>query len=129
MMYTSILFTALAATGAFAQTLDPNSVAVTLNNATLGGDTTFEAALFPETKGPVADIPGPYDTVTLTLGSAITDTALRCQIADPEGNIIKVNRGRNICKSTFSAGDPWAFSGGLTEVQSVTCTVLAPDGE
>jgi hypothetical protein len=139
-MYTSILFAALAATSAFAmpavtnelvarQALDPNSVAVTVNNATLGGDTTFRSDNFPETQEALGGIVGPYDSVTLTLGSEIIDTTLRCQILGTDGNIIRLNRGDNKNKSTFSAGKPWAFVNGLTEVAAITCPVAAPVGE
>jgi hypothetical protein len=141
-MYTSVLFAALAATGAFAmpaaanelvarQDLDPNSVAVTVNNSTLGGDTTFRSDHFPESQVALGGIVGPYDSVTLTLGAniAVTDPTLRCQILGTDGQPIRLNRGKNENKSTFSAGDPWAFANGLTEVVVITCPVAAPVGE
>jgi len=130
MMYTSILFTALAATGALAQqTLDPTFVAVTLNNQTLGGDTNLQQDQFPQTKEALGGIVGPYDKVTLTLGADIVDPDMRCQIVDTQGNIIKVDRGTNLDKSTFSAGNPWAFTNGPAEVYEITCPVAAPPGE
>ncbi|KAM0715548.1 hypothetical protein Q7P37_009046 [Cladosporium fusiforme] len=130
MMYTSILFTALAACSALAQqSLDPTFVAVTLNNQTLGGDTNLQQDQFPQTKEALGGIVGPYDKVTLTLGADIIDTAMRCQIVDTHGNIVRVDRGTNINKSTFSAGNPWTFTNGLTEVHEITCPVAAPPGE
>lgn len=129
-MYTSILFTALTAAGALAQqTLAPNLVAVTLNNATLGGDTNLDQDLFPQTKAALGGIVGPYDKVTLTLGDDIVDRDVRCQILDTQGNIIRVNRGANLNKSTFSDGNAWTIADGLTEVAAITCPVAAPPGE
>lgn len=129
-MYTSILFTALAATGALAQqTLAPNLVAVTLNNATLGGDTNLDQNLFPQAKEALGGIIGPYDKVTLTLGDDIVDRAMRCQIVDTDGHVVRVNRGTNLNKSTFSAGNPWTMVNGLTEVHTIICPVAAPPGE
>jgi hypothetical protein len=141
-MYTYILFAALAATGAFAmpsaaselvarQELDPNSVAVTVNNSTLGGDTIFRSDNFPEAQVALGGIVGPYDSVTLTLGTEvnITDPTIRCQILDTAGNVIRLNRGTNENKSTFSAGNPWQFVNGLTEVVAILCPVAAPADE
>jgi hypothetical protein len=128
MMYTPILFTALTATGALAQqTLGPTFVAVTLNNQTFGGDTNLQQDQFPQTKEALGGTVGPYDKVTLTLGDNIVDRDMRCQIVDTHGNIIRVDRGDNKQKSTFSDGNPWNFT--LTEVYEIICPVAAPPGE
>jgi hypothetical protein len=141
-MYTSILFAALAATGAFAmpatanelvsrQAIDPNSVVVEVNNSTLGGPTTFFADNFPESQVALGGIVGPFDSVTLTLGDNVnaTDPTLRCQILGTDGQAIRLNRGKNLNKSTFSAGLKWDFVDGLTEVVVITCPVAAPEDE
>lgn len=129
-MYTTIFLTALAATGALAQqTLAPNLVAVTLNNQTLGGDTNLDQNNFPQTKAALGGIVGPYEIVTLTLGDDIVDRDMRCQILDTQGHIVRVNRGANLNKSTFSDGNAWTIANGLTEVAAITCPVAAPPGE
>jgi hypothetical protein len=141
-MYTTILFAALAATGAFAmpaatnelvarQAIDPNSVVVEVNNSTLGGPTTFFSDNFPESQVALGGIVGPFNAVTLTLGANvnITDPTLRCQILGTDGQAIRLNRGNNKNKSTFSAGNPWEFVNGLTEVVVITCPVAAPENE
>jgi hypothetical protein len=129
-MHVSILVIALAATGALAQqTLDPTFVAITLNNRTLGGDTNLQQDQFPQTKEALGGIVGPYEKVTLTLGDDIIDRDMRCQIVDPQGNIIRVDHGDNENKSTFSAGNPWTMTNGLAEVYKITCPVAAPPGE
>ena len=141
-MYTSIVFAALAATGAFAmpatanelvarQAIDPNSVVVEVNNSTLGGPTTFFADNFPESQVALGGIVGPFDSVTLTLGDNVnaTDPTLRCQILGTDGKAIRLNRGKNLNKSTFSAGLKWDFVDGLTEVVVITCPVAAPEDE
>jgi hypothetical protein len=139
-MFTSILFAALAAIGAFAMpselvarqdTINPDSVVVNLNNVTFGGPTTFSSDRFPENQLALGGIRGPYDAVTLTLGDNVnaTDPLMRCQILGTDGRAIRLNRGNNKDKSTFSAGPRWEFVDGLVEVLVITCPVPAPADE
>jgi hypothetical protein len=129
-----ILLTTLAATVSASQILArqatppaANELKVSLADASQIFSTTFDQSQLPDTSSFDARL---VNEVTLTLGSGIVDTALRCQILDSAGEVVRVNRGNNICKSTFSQGDKWTFSAGVAvEVASITCPVAAPADE
>lgn len=126
MQYSTILLSALAATGALAaparRQVD-NSIRVQLSNQAieLGSGTNFEEAQLPETKRPVGSS-GPFDTVLLTLGANVDPQTLRCQVLDDNNDPIVVLRGQNT-EITFADGGAgeWTFRDGATIVSSITC--------
>ncbi|USW57826.1 hypothetical protein Slin15195_G111450 [Septoria linicola] len=131
MQYSSILLSALAATGTLAaparrqvstQVID-NSIRVGLQSLIreIGSGTTFNENHLPQPSGPTGSR-GPYDTVSLSLGADILNPALRCQILDTAQNPIVVVRGENV-DITFADGGngPWTFRDGENEVSQIIC--------
>jgi len=131
MQYSTILLSALAATGSLAaparrqvstQVID-DSIRVGLSGirADIASGTNFDENLLAQTKRPTGSR-GPYDTVTLDLGEDIQNPALRCQVLDRQGQPIVVVRGANV-DITFADGGagPWTFRDGEALVSSITC--------
>jgi len=115
----------LAATGSFASPQAneaDNSIRVILQNQAieLGSQTAFSEGI-RETKGPNGSS-GPYSTVELSLGAAVGQQDLRCQILDDQSIPITLLRGENI-DTTFADGDGgvWDFQDGALFVSAIIC--------
>ncbi|SMR42027.1 unnamed protein product [Zymoseptoria tritici ST99CH_3D1] len=133
-MYTSAVLTALVATAvagdlvARQNPLRADLVRVVVNNATFSTEINSVPPFSETANGRL----GPFGGVTLTLGDDIDDVTapFRCQILNPAGEIIRVNRGNNTNKSTFSKGNNWTMASGfLEEIATIVCPVAAPPGE
>lgn len=66
--------------------------------------------------------PGPFDLVSILIGSEIAQQTLRCQILDAAHNPIIGLRGENTDITFADAGKgPWKFRDGPTLVSAVVC--------
>jgi hypothetical protein len=107
---------------------DPSDSDVTI---TFSNSETSDSVIFKDVvdlpQGMSSNVVNPdgWTTVSLKVGKLIEKQDLRCQILDPSGNVITLNRGQNLGRSTFSDGGsaaPWAFADPiLSPVSEVIC--------
>ncbi|KAI9149940.1 hypothetical protein HJFPF1_09686 [Paramyrothecium foliicola] len=105
-----------------------NQAEVDTVNVSLSGSEFARQAAFKNTDGKQVlsqPIRGTFRTATLTLGPAVANQKLRCQLTGPDG-VVLLNRGTNVNKETFGdAGKgEWALDvagDGVATVDTVTC--------
>jgi hypothetical protein len=126
MRYSTLLVSALAATGAIAAPArnpkTKGSLTVILEDPSqeLATQTQFTEGK-RQTKPPVGSS-GPFTTVQLSLDANVVQKDIRCQVLDDKKQPIVLVRGQSV-DVTFSDADkgPWTFKAGSSKVSSIIC--------
>lgn len=125
MQYSTILLSTLCATSALARparrsTTDTSIIVQLSGPEELATQTSFFEG-YRQVQGPVGSS-GPYDTVALSLGAAVKQQNLRCQVLNEHNEPIVVlrNTSREI---TFADGGlgAWTFESGAQNVVAIVC--------
>jgi len=116
MQYSSLFLAALSATGSLAAPMpqtsnsDDNSITVTLQSQATesGAGLFFSEAALPQTLTPSQ--PGPFETLSVTVGANVDPQTLRCQALDDMNKPIVGLRGENVDITFSDAGKgEWTF--------------------